>query len=76
MTERINAGEFDWQTFGGLHPAPFGHRVYARAIDRLLDTVDLTQQGYYDNEPSVPFWLDVSPRALKVVGSSELVFVV
>lgn len=37
VTDRINAGEFDWETFGGLHPAPFGHRVYARAIERLFD---------------------------------------
>jgi len=37
VTERINAGEFDWQTFGGLHPAPFGHRLYARSIGHLFD---------------------------------------
>lgn len=34
---RIQAGEFDWQKFGGLHPAPFGHRYYARAIENLFD---------------------------------------
>ena len=34
---RMQAGEFDWQKFGGLHPAPFGHRYYARAIANLLD---------------------------------------
>ena len=37
VTERIGAGEFDWDVFGGLHPAPFGHRIYARAIGRLFD---------------------------------------
>jgi hypothetical protein len=37
VTMRIDAGEFDWKTFGGLHPAPFGHRLYARSIGRLLD---------------------------------------
>jgi len=37
VTDRINAGEFDWEAFGGLHPAPFGHRIYARAIGRLFD---------------------------------------
>ncbi len=37
VTDRIDAGEFDWKAFGGLHPAPFGHRVYARSIDRLFD---------------------------------------
>jgi lysophospholipase L1-like esterase len=34
---RINAGEFDWKTFGGTHPAPFGHNIYARAISKLFD---------------------------------------
>ncbi|MBN1346595.1 MAG: SGNH/GDSL hydrolase family protein [Phycisphaerae bacterium] len=37
VTERIDAGEFDWKQFGGLHPAPFGHQVYVRSIDRLFD---------------------------------------
>ncbi|MCB9769677.1 MAG: prolyl oligopeptidase family serine peptidase [Candidatus Omnitrophica bacterium] len=38
VTERIDSGEFTWATFKDLHPSPFGHRVYARAIDRLFDT--------------------------------------
>jgi len=37
VTERIRAGEFDWKRFGGLHPARFGHGVYARSIGRLMD---------------------------------------
>ncbi len=37
VTERIDAGEFDWKAFGDLHPARFGHEVYARSIDRLFD---------------------------------------
>ena len=37
VTARINAGQFEWKQFGGLHPAPFGHRVYANTIERLLD---------------------------------------
>lgn len=37
VAERMAAGEFDWQTFGGTHPAPFGHKIYAAAIDRLFD---------------------------------------
>ncbi len=37
VTERIDAGEFTWEKdFIGLHPAPFGHTLYARAIGRLL----------------------------------------
>jgi sialidase-1 len=39
VTERIAAGEFSWEKdFKGLHPAPFGHRIYAQSIARLLDT--------------------------------------
>ena len=38
VTERIDAGEFTWKDFRDLHPSPFGHRVYARAIDRLFDS--------------------------------------
>jgi lysophospholipase L1-like esterase len=38
VTERIAAGEFDWEKdFKDLHPAPFGHAVYARSISRLFD---------------------------------------
>jgi sialidase-1 len=39
VTERIAAGEFDWnRDFKDLHPSPFGHRLYANSIARLLDT--------------------------------------
>jgi hypothetical protein len=37
VAQRMKAGEFDWPTFGGTHPAPFGHRIYAAAISRLFD---------------------------------------
>jgi pimeloyl-ACP methyl ester carboxylesterase/lysophospholipase L1-like esterase len=38
VTERIAAGEFTWEgDFKGLHPSPFGHEVYRRAIGRLFD---------------------------------------
>ena len=38
VTERIAAGQFSWEKdFQDLHPAPFGHRLYAASIDRLLD---------------------------------------
>ncbi|MFA6929018.1 MAG: SGNH/GDSL hydrolase family protein [Lentisphaeria bacterium] len=32
VARRIRAGEFDWSTFGGVHPAPFGNRIYADCI--------------------------------------------
>lgn len=38
VTERIAAGEFTWEKdFRDLHPAPFGHELYARSIARLFD---------------------------------------
>ncbi|NJD01968.1 MAG: SGNH/GDSL hydrolase family protein [Ruminiclostridium sp.] len=37
VTQRINAGEFGWNTFGGLHPAEFGHKLYIRTIETVLD---------------------------------------
>lgn len=37
VAERMQAGEFTWEQFGGTHPLPFGHRFYAAAIARLFD---------------------------------------
>jgi sialidase-1 len=38
VTERIEAKEFTWEKdFKGLHPAPFGHELYAKSIARLFD---------------------------------------
>lgn len=38
VTERIEAGEFSWENdFKDLHPAPFGHQLYARSVGRLFD---------------------------------------
>ncbi|MGN0228186.1 MAG: GDSL-type esterase/lipase family protein [Muribaculaceae bacterium] len=34
---RMRLGELTWQTFGGTHPAPAGHKYYAAAINRLFD---------------------------------------
>ncbi|ASZ13638.1 hypothetical protein KTO58_05985 [Chitinophaga pendula] len=37
VTRRIDNREFSWEKdFKDLHPAPFGHRLYANTIDRLL----------------------------------------
>ena len=39
VTERIAAGQFDWANdFKNLHPSPYGHRLYASTIRRLLST--------------------------------------
>lgn len=38
VTERIHAREFTWEKdFKDLHPAPFGHQLYASSIRRLFD---------------------------------------
>jgi hypothetical protein len=38
VTERIAAGEFSWEKdFKSLHPSPFGHEIYRKAISRLMD---------------------------------------
>jgi sialidase-1 len=38
VTDRIKAGEFTWaDDFRNLHPAPFGHELYARSIQRMLE---------------------------------------
>ena len=37
VSDRMTSGEFDWKKFGGTHPAPFGHAIYAAAIEKLLD---------------------------------------
>jgi lysophospholipase L1-like esterase len=38
VTMRIDAGEFDWKKFGGVHPAPFGNRIAADMIGKLFET--------------------------------------
>ena len=38
VTQDIEAGRYTWGDFGGLHPAEFGHRIYADTIERLFDT--------------------------------------
>lgn len=37
VSDRIEAGEFTWDDFGGLHPNKFGHKFYAAAIESLLN---------------------------------------
>ncbi|MGD0091631.1 MAG: SGNH/GDSL hydrolase family protein [Planctomycetota bacterium] len=37
VTTQIDAGELTWQKFGGVHPAPFGNRMVADMVGRLLD---------------------------------------
>lgn len=39
VTERIDAGEFDWENdFKDLHPSPFGQQIYFQSIKHFLQT--------------------------------------
>ena len=37
VAHRMSLGQFDWEEFGGTHPAWDGHKIYAAAINRLFD---------------------------------------
>lgn len=38
VAERITAGQFTWKDdFRDLHPSPYGQRIYANSITRMLD---------------------------------------
>ena len=38
VTERIDAGEFDWENdFKNLHPSPFGQNIYYKSIKTFLE---------------------------------------
>jgi pimeloyl-ACP methyl ester carboxylesterase/lysophospholipase L1-like esterase len=36
VAQRMGVAEFDWKTFGGTHPAPYGADIYASDIATLL----------------------------------------
>ncbi|MEG1643685.1 MAG: GDSL-type esterase/lipase family protein [Bacteroidales bacterium] len=37
IADRMVAGEFTWEHFGGTHPSPYGHKYYAATINALFD---------------------------------------
>lgn len=37
LAQRIQAGTFSWEQYGGVHPAPAGNKLAAGLIDELLD---------------------------------------
>jgi sialidase-1 len=44
VTERIDAGEFDWENdFKDLHPSPFGQNIYFQSIKKFLENEMNTQ---------------------------------
>ena len=54
VAERMKAGEFDWNTFGGTHPAPFGHKIYTAAIEMVLDSFTKPAKEYSRKPHSLP----------------------
>lgn len=55
---RMAAGEFDWEKFGGTHPAWFGHKFYAAAINALLDANTKPLSEYKPEDHRLPAPLD------------------
>lgn len=51
---RMQDGGFDWGTFGGTHPAPFGHAIYAAAIGSLLDSWTKPSDRYSYTAHTIP----------------------
>ena len=63
VTERIDAGQFDWKNdFKNLHPSPYGHRVYAASIRRLLSHAWDADDKFA--EPPVAPKTDIVPHKL------------
>ena len=53
VTERIEAGEFDWESdFKDLHPSPFGQHIYFQSIKQFLQNALKTDNS---KEQSVAF---------------------
>lgn len=55
---RMTAGEFEWEKFGGTHPAWFGHKFYAAAINSLLDSCTRPSGKYAPADHPMPDPLD------------------
>ena len=82
VAERIDAGEFTWEKdFRDLHPTPFGHRLYASSIGRMLDAAWTESKGLPAQSPSLPPPLEKNsyfnarlayPMELKNVGNLKL----
>lgn len=60
VTERIDAGEFDWENdFKDLHPSPFGQNIYYQSIKQFLTDAcdnDISHDKY--DKQTLPLPLD------------------
>lgn len=70
VTERIEAGEFDWQNdFKDLHPSPFGQEIYFHSIKEFLNQ---TWSNISENEVVVE---KVIPKPIKQYSYSRGVLI-
>ena len=46
VSRRMQNHEFDWEKFGGTHPSPFGHQIYASTICQLFNEMWSTPSDY------------------------------
>jgi len=60
VTERIDAGEFDWEKdFKDLHPSPFGQNVYFQSIKQfLLNSFNSAKTDSKSVEQEIPTAID------------------
>jgi len=62
VTERINAGEFDWENdFKDLHPSPFGQEIYFQSMKTLLDNTWSGMAGENDEITNYPLPEKIDP---------------
>ena len=61
VTERIDAGEFDWENdFKDLHPSPFGQQIYFKSMKTFLENAyGKAEQNKGKEEKALPASLDV-----------------
>ena len=59
VTERISAGEFDWQNdFKDLHPSPFGQHIYYQSIKQFLQSALISNESVLSTMAELPEPLD------------------
>jgi len=59
VTERISAGEFDWQNdFKDLHPSPFGQHIYYQSMKQFLQNALISNESVLSTMVELPEPLD------------------
>jgi sialidase-1 len=59
VTERISAGEFDWQNdFKDLHPSPFGQHIYYQSMKQFLQNALISNESVLSTMAELPEPLD------------------